>query len=102
MAMATKDKAEGRRAMKAQGKTTRPIRWRLAANDNETIMVDSAVGSAWRLAGNDNETIVNDEDTEGHRLAGNDNETIVPGARRIAGEDDGDGADDPQTTGLRR
>jgi hypothetical protein len=34
----------------------------------------------FRLAGNDNETIVVDElDTEGHRLAGNDNETIVVG-----------------------
>ena len=103
MAMATNDKSEGSRAMKAQGKTVRQLRWRLAANDNETILVDGAVSSAWRLAGNDNETIVTDEDTEGHRLAGNDNETIVPGVRtRVVGDDDGDGADDPEPDSMRR
>jgi hypothetical protein len=35
----------------------------------------------FRLAANDNETIVDDElDTEGHRLATNDNEIVVEGA----------------------
>jgi hypothetical protein len=45
----------------------------------------------FRLAGNDNETIVEDElDTEAHRLAGNDNETIVEGLRRVDPEEDND------------
>jgi hypothetical protein len=26
----------------------------------------------------------------------------VPGARRVAGDDDGDGTDDPQTSGMKR
>jgi len=43
----------------------------------------------FRLATNDNETIVEDElDVEGHRLATNDNETTIEKLRRV--DDDGD------------
>jgi hypothetical protein len=56
-------------------------RFRLATNDNETIVVDRADHRRFRLAGNQNETTVTDElDTEGHRLATNDNETVVEDA----------------------
>jgi hypothetical protein len=49
-------------------------RFRLATNDNETIV--------------DTETIAEGEfDTEAHRLATNDNETTVEGLRRLAPED---------------
>ncbi len=56
----------------------------------------------FRLAGNDNETVVTDDefDTEGHRLAGNDNETVVEGAARRIEPDEAD--DDPTTLGMRR
>lgn len=56
----------------------------------------------FRLAGNDNETVVSDDDldTEGHRLAGNDNETVVEGAARRIEPDEDD--DDPTTPGMRR
>ena len=50
-------------------------RYRLATNDNETIVEDGG-------------TVADEADTEGHRLATNDNETIVPGARRIADDQD--------------
>jgi hypothetical protein len=40
-------------------------RFRLAANDNETIVVDE---------------LIDELDTEGHRLAANDNEIVVEGA----------------------
>ena len=56
----------------------------------------------FRLAGNDNETVVTDDelDTEGHRLAGNDNETVVEGAARRIEPDEDD--DDLTTPGMRR
>ena len=54
----------------------------------------------YRLATNDNETVVDDEqDTEGHRLATNDNETTVPKMRRIESPDEGD---EPLVPGARR
>ena len=54
----------------------------------------------FRLAGNDNETIVEGEfDTEAHRLAGNDNETVVVGLRRV---DPTDGDEDLGPLGARR
>jgi hypothetical protein len=60
----------------------------------------------FRLAGNDNETIVEDNkivegelDTEAHRLAGNDNETIVDGLRRV---DPTDGDDELAPLSARR
>ncbi len=42
----------------------------------------------FRLASNDNETIVADDesDVEGHRLASNDNETIVEGVSPTDGD----------------
>ena len=59
-------------------------RFRLAGNDNETIVADELDTEAHRLAGNDNETIVTDDvDTEAHRLASNDNETTVRAARHL-------------------
>ena len=51
----------------------------------------------FRLATNDNETVVvvdDEPDTEGHRLATNDNETVVPGLRRIEDADDEPSASD--------
>ena len=81
--------------------TTDRRRFRLATNDNETIVVDRSDRRRFRLAGNDNETVVTDDfDTEAHRLATNDNETIVEGA----GDDDRAAeADDPTTApGARR
>ena len=80
-------------------------RFRLAGNDNETIVEDTTDRRRFRLAGNDNETIVEDEpvegefDTEAHRLAGNDNETIVVGLRRV---DPADGDDDQGPLSARR
>jgi hypothetical protein len=53
----------------------------------------------FRLAGNDNETVVDEQDTEGHRLAGNDNETTVPSLRRI---EDNDEDEQPGELGARR
>jgi hypothetical protein len=58
------------------GRTDR--RFRLAANDNETIVDDAAA---------------DDQDVEGHRLAANDSEIIVDGQRRFTGDDDR--SDDP-------
>jgi hypothetical protein len=56
-------------------------RFRLAANQNETIVVDRADRRRFRLAANQNETTMTDGlDTEGHRLAANDNENVVDGA----------------------
>jgi hypothetical protein len=44
----------------------------------------------FRLAANDNETVVDDElDTEGHRLAANDTEiTVEDAGKRVTAEDD--------------
>jgi hypothetical protein len=60
----------------------------------------------WRLATNDNETIVEDDfDTEAHRLATNDNESTVELARRVTLEDgdgDADADDQPTPSGARR
>ena len=56
----------------------------------------------FRLATNDNETIIvvdDEQDTEGHRLATNDNETIVPNLRRF---DDGGDDDEPAASDARR
>jgi hypothetical protein len=58
----------------------------------------------FRLAGNDNETLVaddGDQDTEAHRLATNDNETVVDGLRRLEPDTDGT-EDDPAPMGARR
>jgi hypothetical protein len=54
-------------------------RFRLAANDNETIVEDQAA---------------DDQDVEGHRLATNDSEIVIDGMRRFAGDDDAE-SDDP-------
>jgi hypothetical protein len=48
-------------------------RFRLATNQNETIVADDA-----------------DDDVEGHRLATNDNETVVEGATPTIDADDED------------
>jgi hypothetical protein len=53
----------------------------------------------FRLAGNDNETVVGEQDTEGHRLATNDNETTVPNLRRVDGDDEDE---QPEALGARR
>jgi hypothetical protein len=53
----------------------------------------------FRLAANDNETVVDEQDTEGHRLAANDNETTVPNLRRVAGDDEDE---NPEALGARR
>ena len=53
----------------------------------------------FRLAGNDNETVVDEMDTEGHRLATNDNETTVPNLRRIEADDEDE---QPGELGARR
>lgn len=53
-------------------------RFRLATNDNETVVEDPAT---------------EDQDVEGHRLAANDSEIVVDGMRRFAGDDDE--SDDP-------
>jgi len=54
----------------------------------------------FRLATNDNETVVDDApDTEGHRLATNDNETIVPELRRFESDDEDE---EPAALGMRR
>src|SRR4051794_11480668 len=54
----------------------------------------------FRLAANDNETVVDDElDVEAHRLAANDNEITVEKVRRIEPEE-GDNELDP--LGMRR
>ena len=56
----------------------------------------------FRLATNDNETVVEDtgalDDVEGHRLATNDNEVVIDDA----GLDDPKSEDDDQSLGLRR
>ena len=73
--------------MSAAPQTRDQRRFRLAGNDNETIV-------------DDNDTIVEGElDTEAHRLAGNDNETIVVGLRRV---DPQDGDDDLAPLSARR
>ena len=73
--------------MSAAQKTRDHRRFRLAGNDNETIV-------------DDNDKIVEGElDTEAHRLAGNDNETIVVGLRRV---DPTDGDDDLAPLSARR
>ena len=53
----------------------------------------------FRLAGNDNETVVDENDTEGHRLATNDSETTVPNLRRIEADDEDE---QPGELGARR
>ena len=53
----------------------------------------------FRLAGNDNETVVDENDTEGHRLATNDSETTVPNLRRIEADDEDE---QPGGLGARR
>ena len=54
----------------------RKARGRIAANDNETIVVAAKLSD---------DTMSADElDTEAHRLATNDNETTVNSARRLA------------------
>ena len=74
--------------------------FRLAGNDNETIVEGELDTEGQPLAGTDNESIIEDElDTEGHRLAGNDNETVVVGLRRV---DPTDGDDDLAPLGARR
>jgi hypothetical protein len=87
-------------------------RFRLATNDNETIVADGTDVEGHSLTRNDNEIVVEapgmrlrnapdagDElDTEGHRLAANDNETIVH-LRRL---DPQDGDDEIGAPGLRR
>jgi hypothetical protein len=55
----------------------------------------------FRLATNDNETVVEDDDVEGHRLATNDNETVVDGLLRIAPDED-ESDTDLDTPGLAR
>src|SRR3954452_19444447 len=66
------DRAEGNRPMPTIPTTHDHRRFRLAANDNETVV--DAPGMRARVAtqGGDDEL-----DTEGHRLAANDNETTV-------------------------
>ena len=50
---------------------------------------DSSDHRRFRLATNDNETVVEDElDTEGHRLAANDTEITVASARLRETDDD--------------
>jgi hypothetical protein len=104
---------KGNRSMQAPTQTRDHRRFRLAANDNETIVADRIDVEGHSLTRNDNEIIVdapgmrqrnapeagNDElDTEGHRLATNDNETMVR-TRRL-GPQDGD--DELSTPGMRR
>jgi hypothetical protein len=73
--------------MSAAQQTRDHRRFRLATNDNETIVED-------------NQTIVEGElDTEAHRLATNDNDTIVDGLRRV---DPTDGDDDLAPLSARR
>jgi hypothetical protein len=104
---------KGNRSMQAATQTRDDRRFRLAANDNETIVADGIDVEGHSLTRNDNEIVVeapgmrrrnatdvgDDElDTEGHRLATNDNETIVH-ARRL---DPQDGDDELGMPGLRR
>jgi hypothetical protein len=57
---------------------------------------DSSDHRRFRLAANDNETVINDDfDTEGHRLAANDSEITVEDLRRRVTEED----DDPMAVG---
>jgi hypothetical protein len=72
-----------------------------ARTDRELTMsaLQSRDDRRFRLAGNDNETVVDEEDTEGHRLASNDNETTVPTLRRI---EDNDEDENPEALGARR
>jgi hypothetical protein len=73
---------EGRPSMSFGPKTREHRRFRLAANDNETIVEDDDT-EGHRLAANDTEIVVDDgaddeqKDTEGHRLAANDTEIAV-------------------------
>jgi len=99
--------------MLAPTQTRHHRRFRLAANDNETIVADGIDVQGHSLTRNDNEIVVeapgmrlrnapdagDDElDTEAHRLATNDNETIVR-TRRL---DPQDGDDELGKPGLRR
>lgn len=79
-------------------------RFRLATNQNETIVVDRADHRRFRLAANENETTVIDElDTEGHRLAANDNETVVVGVTPSTPEaEDDESPATPGSLGPRR
>jgi hypothetical protein len=61
--------------MSAQQPSHDHRRFRLATNDNETVVEDGTVFD-------------DDMDVEGHRLATNDNETVVPGMKRITGDDE--------------
>ena len=63
-------------------------RFRLAANDNETVVDDELDTEGHRLAANDTETVVDELDTEGHRLATNDTEITVEGARSRDADDE--------------
>jgi hypothetical protein len=74
------DSATGR-----DGRTDR--RFRLATNDNETIVEDPAT---------------DDQDVEGHRLATNDSEIVVDGMRRFAGDDDDESEDPLDVAGPSR
>ena len=86
--------------MSATQKTIERRRFRLAGNDNETI-VEELDTEAHRLATNDNETVSEDElDTEGHLARVNEDEAGVSLLRRIESEDDGD--EEPMALGTRR
>jgi hypothetical protein len=99
--------------MQAPTQTRDHRRFRLATNDNETIVADGTDVEGHAMTRNDNEIVVeapgmrlrnapeagDDQlDTEGHRLAANDNETIVH-MRRL---DPQDGDDELGEPGLRR
>lgn len=68
-------------------------RFRLAGNDNETIVGAPSIRARLTPVDADDEL-----DTEGHRLAANDNETTVPSMRRMAPEDESE----LEAVGLRR
>jgi hypothetical protein len=75
-------------------------RFRLATNDNETV-IDELDVEGNSLTRNDTETLVVDDDeydTEGHRLAANDNEITAEGMRRLQPDDD----EELTAPGLRR
>jgi hypothetical protein len=86
--------------MSATQQTRNQRRFRLATNDNETIVEGELDTEGTPLAGTDNGSIIEDElDTEGHRLATHDHETVVVGLRRV---DPTDGDDDLGPLGARR
>jgi len=74
--------------MSATQQTRDHRRFRLAANDNETMVDTERDVDGHSLTRNDRESIATDElDTEGHRLAANDNETGVERTRRSVLDD---------------